>query len=190
MVISLRNTLIGFLSLLAAALSCWSIFLSSKSPTTVKESAPDQPDTIMEDVIATIMNKEGKPRLKLTSPKMIHYVENDTTELATPHVVIYRQSPQPWHIDANHAKATLGTTEITFWDNVVIHHLADDDNPLTTMNTSSLTILPEEKIAKTREAVTVTQPDTKINAIGMLANWDEGTVKLLSQAREEYVPKS
>lgn len=187
---TLRNSLIAFLLIFALGLSSWSIILSSKSPTTVTVAKPGQPDAFMEDVIAIIMNKEGHPALKLETPKMIHFSEEDTTELAIPHVTVFRQSPQPWHINAKHATTHRGVTEITFWDNVVIHHLADSDNPMTTMETAVLTILPDQNVAKTKEAVKVTQPDTTIHAIGMLANWYEGTVKLLSQAREEYVPTS
>lgn len=190
MVISLRSTILSLLAVSAAGLSGWSIFLSSQTPVVTAQSAPDQPDAFMEEIVATIMNKQGTPKLKIETPKMVHYASNDMTELTKPHVVIYRQSPQPWHIHANHAKATLGTTEITFWDDVVIHHLADAANPLTTMTTATLTILPEEKLAKTAEAVTMKQPNAKIDAVGMLANWEEGTVKLLSQAKEEYVPNS
>ncbi|MHB1947914.1 MAG: LPS export ABC transporter periplasmic protein LptC [Gammaproteobacteria bacterium] len=190
MVITLRTTVLSLLSATAVGLSCWSIFLSSQTPVVTAQSAPDQPDAFMEEIVATIMNKQGTPKLKIETPKMVHYANDDTTELTKPHVVIYRQSPQPWHIHANHAKATLGTTEIKFWENVIIHHLADEENPLTTMHTAALTILPEEKVAKTAEAVTMRQPNAKIDAVGMLANWEEGTVKLLSQAKEEYVPNS
>ncbi len=187
---TLRNSLIAFFLLLALGLSSWSIILSSKSPTITMVTKPGQPDAIMEDVEALIMNKEGKPSLKLETPKMIHFPENDITELMKPHVVIYRESPEPWHINAKHATTHKGVTEITFWDNVVIHHLADSDNPNTTMETTILTILPNQKLARTKEAIKVIQPDTTIHAIGMLANWYDGTVKLLSQAREEYVPNS
>lgn len=188
MVISSRNILISFLILLAASLSGWSIFLSEKSNISITENQPDQPDAFMENIATVIMNKLGTPVLKVESPKLVHYEANDTTELTTPHVIIYRQSPQPWYISANHGKATQGISKITFWDNVIIHHLADQDNPVTTMHTSSLTVIPDEQLVETKEAVDVLQPYTTAHGIGMLANWHDGTVKLLSQAREEYAP--
>lgn len=186
---TLRNFLIFWLFIIAIGLSSWSILLSKKSKPSITAHLSEEPDAFMENIVAMVMNKEGKPRLKLESPKMFHYAKDDTTELTNPHVVIYRQSPEPWHVNANHAKATWGTSEIVFWDNVIIHHLEDKDNPITTMNTSTLTIFPEQKIAKTSQEIFVTQPNTRIQAVGMLANWEEGTVKLLSQAKEEYVPQ-
>lgn len=190
MVLTQKNILVSCLLILALGLSSWSIFLSNTSQAVVAETSNNDPDVFMDDVVAVVMNKLGTPSLKIETPKMTHYPQDDTTELLSPHVVVYRQSPQPWHINANHARTKQGVTEITFWDDVIIHHLADSDNPMTTMHTSSLTILPDKQVAKTNDAIVVNQPDTTIHGIGMLANWEEGTVQLLSQAREEYVPKS
>jgi len=185
-----RNTLILFLLLIAFGLSSWSIIITRQTSKVITQHSPDQPDAFMENIASTVFNKTGTPSLKVSAPKMVHYEENDVTELTTPHVIVYRKSPEPWHIDADYARATGGINQITFWNNVVIHHLADTQDPITTMTTSSLTIVPDEKIAKTDDAVVMTQPDTTVHAVGMLANWEAGTVKLLSQAREEYVPQS
>jgi len=58
------------------------------------------------------------------------------------------------------------------------------------MKTDSLTVFPHQKVVSTKDAVVILQPDLTIHAIGMTANIDEGTVKLLSQARGEYAPRS
>lgn len=185
---SLKNFAIAFFLILACAVSAWSIYLSTHGEKKIINATSNQPDAIMEDIVAVILNKEGKPILKVETPKLIHYAENDTTEMVTPHLTIFRQSPQPWYIDAIRGRASNGINEITFRDHVIIHHPGDRENPLTTMKTASLTLFPNQHIAQTNEAILVTQPDTKVSAIGMLANWNDGTVKLLSDAREEYAP--
>ena len=185
-----RKSIIGILLLLAAGLSGWSMLISKETVTTLATHHVEKPDAYMENVVTTILNKEGKPSLKIETPKMVHYAEGDTTRITTPHVTVYRQSPKPWTIDSRYAKATQGVGQILFWDNVVIHHPDDQVNPTTTMRTASLTVFPDKQIAKTDEAVVMKQPDTTIHAIGMLANLDDGTVKLISQARTEYVPSS
>jgi lipopolysaccharide export system protein LptC len=121
---------------------------------------------------------------------MIHYPHNDITKIDTPHVTIYRDSPSPWFIDSDYAKAKNGIDQIQFWSHVNIHHPADSDNPNTLMTTDLLNIFPEDEIASTDRPITFVQPDTKINAIGMLANLNDGTIKLLSQAKGEYAPSS
>ena len=58
------------------------------------------------------------------------------------------------------------------------------------MKTASLTVFPDKQQASTDNAIVITQPDTVIHAVGMLADLNEGTVKLLSQAKGDYVPSS
>ncbi len=186
----LRNSTVTFLFLIAFILSAWSIVLSKQSHMLTLPSHSDEPDAYMENVVALIMNKQGSPSLKIEAPKMTHYAEEDTTYINSPHVTLYRQSPEPWYINSDHAEATNGTEQIIFSDNVVIHHPADIANPNTTMETASLTVFPDKEQARTDNAVLITQPDTIIHAVGMLANLTDGTVKLLSQAKGDYVPVS
>lgn len=148
----------------------------------------DQPDAMMEGVIATIINKEGAPALKIETPKMVHYLREDTTNITSPHITVYRDSPKPWHIHSDSATATKGINQIIFHDHVVINHDHDTENPSTLIKTTVLTVFPNKKVAETNDPIILVQPDTIIHAVGMFADLNDGTVKLLSNARGEYVP--
>lgn len=185
--LTLKNTMIALLLVLAVGLSSWSILLSKKANITASGSS-SRPDAFMENVTATIINKEGLRSLLIESPRMVHYAENDTTVIESPHITVYRDSPEPWHINADNAKATQGTNKIFFWSNVIIHHPYDDSTPVTTFKTATLTVYPQQKMAQTADEVTLSQPESVVHAVGMMANLNDGEVKLLSQARGEYVP--
>lgn len=185
-----QTVLTGLLLALAAGISSWSILLSQPKKTHIKTSQTTRPSAFMEDVITTILNKQGTPSLKIETPKMVYYTENDKTDITKPFVTIFRHTPNPWHINAEYAQALDGTNQITFIEHVVIHHLGDIANPTTTLKTASLTVRPNKQLAETNDPVIITQPDTVVHATGMLANLDNGTVKLLSQAQGEYVPAS
>lgn len=186
----MRSYLMTFPILLAIGLSTWSFMTLTQNKPAAVPLNPNEGDVFMENVVATIMNKEGMPALKLESPKMVHHAENDTIFIDTPHVTVYRDSPQPWYIDAHFAKTIKGAEEITFWENVIIHHLADVNNPNTTLFTHSLTIVPDKKIARTEEAILITQPAFTIHSVGMTANLNEGTIKLISNTSEDYAANS
>lgn len=187
--LSLKNLIISFLMILTLGLSLWSIVDSKRSKVTTTETT-HRPDAFIENVVATIISTEGKPTLKVEAPKMVHYPDDDTTDIETPHITLYRESPEPWSIDSHFAKATQGLDKIYFWENVVIHHTNDNANPTTTMTTSTLTVFPDKQIAQTDDNVTVIQPSTTIHGLGMLANLHEGTVQLLSKAQGEYIPNA
>lgn len=171
--------------ILAVGLSTWSIYLSKKMrPFSSGDNT--KPDAFMENVVATMINKEGAQSLIIQSPRITHYPKDDATIIESPRLTIFRDSLEPWYIDAMHAKATEGAAKIVFWDDVTIHHPHDKNIPITTFKTSTLTVFPKEKIASTKDDITLTQPETTIHATGMTANLNSGEIKLLSQTRGEY----
>ena len=184
-----KNVTITLLMLLAVAFSAWSILLAH-SPQTTWQNDPTQMDSYMEEVMAVTFGNAGLPSLKITTPKMVHYPKHNSTIISAPRVVIYRQSPEPWRVNADRAQTTDDMAAIVFTGNVSIHHEPDAENPNTSILTQSLTILPEQQIAQTSDPGTFIQPDAVVHAIGMLANLEKGTVQLLSQAQGEYDPRS
>lgn len=188
----LKNISTLSLFILAIILSAWSIFMTNRSHSHFSlNNAVDQPDAFMEEVTSVIFNNRGKLALTLSSPKMFHYADNDSMTIVKPHVTFFRTaSEEKWTINSDSAKTSQGITQILFSGNVVIHHPQDKNDSATTMQTATLTIFPDKNRAETDQAVTITQPDTLIHAVGMLANLNTGTIKLLSQARGEYVPNS
>lgn len=187
---SIRKTLLTLFLIFSIALSVWSLLVSNRQKPIASGNNNLLPDAFMEDIVAIMMNKQGTPSLKLVAPKMVHYMQNDSTEIKNPIVTVYRNSPNPWKIHSDFAKTTKGISEILFWNHVVIHHLQDQDNPATTMTTSTLTVFPDKQTAQTDQPVTIKQPDTTVEAIGMIADMNDGTIKLLSKAKGEYVPTS
>lgn len=146
------------------------------------------PDAYMEDVVATIMNKQGKISMKIVTSKVVHYSHYDVAQFSTPHLTIYRKSPQPWYVTSLHAKSMHGLDKIDFWDDVVIHHSADRNSAATLIKTTSLIVHPIEQTAETDQPITLIQPNITVNGIGMFANMNTGYVKLLKEARGEYAP--
>src|SRR3990167_1539626 len=182
-----QKTLVGLLTLIAASLSAWSLFTVKPTKNPARPAATTM-DAYMEGVVALIMNKQGKPSLKLVTTKMIHYAENDSTDILSPELTIYRPSHQPWFVTSHYAKATQGIDQILFWNKVVIHHPADYSSPATLIKTSSLSVFPEKQFASTQDPITVAQPNMTIRAKGMESDMIAGTVKLLSQTSGEYEP--
>jgi lipopolysaccharide export system protein LptC len=180
----------SLLMVLEIALCAWSLRLATPLSSRQPIDDPSKPDSYMRDVVATQFDKDGKITMKLMSPKMTHFTVDDKMHITTPEVTLFRKSPKPWYIHSEYADAKHGIDEILFSNNVRIQHPADTENPETSLTTRSLTIFPDQKMASTKEAVVFTQPDTIVHAVGMLADLDEGSIKLLSEAQGEYAPTS
>lgn len=187
---TLKNRFFNAIILLSVGLTLWSFLLLNKQhvPTTHRSAA--EPDAFMENVDALILDKTGLPKMKIYTPKMVHYVNDDTTHLIAPQIILYRQSPIPWYIHSKFAKASQGADNIEFWNNVLIRHPADVDHPETTITTNTLTVHTNRKTAETRDAITLSQPSFNVQSIGMFADMNTDSVNLLSNVRGEYVPNS
>ncbi len=182
-----RASAVSVLILLSISLSIVSIILTTTGHFIPSKTVSDQPDSIVENVVSTTFDKTGKPVFKISTPKITHYPD-ESTDIISPEVTLFREPNTIWHINSKTAHATSGTDQITFKDNVVVRHQSDLQKPVTTLYTTSLTVFTDKKIAKTDDPVFITDTDTKIHAIGMLAHLDDGTIKLLSKADLEYVP--
>lgn len=185
-----KNALISIVISLIVGMAAFTTLSYHPQNNTAEEDEAQLPDAFMEDVHAIVMDKQGKPSMKIVTPKLVHYAEDDSTQFITPQLTLFRKSPQPWYITSKSGRATDGIDNIDFWDNVVIQHAADISSPATLIKTITLTVHPNKQTAETTAAIQLIQPNTVITATGMYADMNSGDIRLLSQARGEYVPNS
>lgn len=183
----IRN--ISILFFIAAALS-GSFYLSShlQSIPVKMVNEPAYADGFMEDVVAIRMNENGTPKSTLYSPKLVHFAQNNSTRLTSPHFVILPNIGNSWDIYANHGVSDNGVKTLYLWGEVKLHQAKGRYNKETTILTTSLTVYPEENTAKTDQAVQLIQNDSTINATGLKTNFKTSTIELLSESRGVYDP--
>lgn len=174
--------------LLIATFTGWLAYKGLQAP--IKHNLiADRPDSFMKNVIALRMNMDtGLPQDELLTPSMIHYPQGDTTNLISPHFIIFNVDSQPWHITSNLGQAQNGVAVIQLWDHVKIHQDAGPQNQEIDITTSMLTIYPHEQYAITQEPVMLTQPGSIAHSIGVRADLKSGDIQLFSQARGQYKP--
>jgi lipopolysaccharide export system protein LptC len=183
-----KKTLTILTTLATLALATWTMQLAFRSAPPTVEVAALVPDAFMEDVTAVFMDQQGRPSMKMMTPKLVHFIQEDTTQFIDPQLTLYHKSPKPWFINAKYAKATHGIENVNFWEDVTIHHVADENNPATLIKTPTLTVHPNQELAETQDMITLIQPNITVTAIGMIADMNTGNIKLLSQSQGEYVP--
>lgn len=183
-----KNALITISIVLTVSIAAFMTLSSYDTPERRSKKQTQLPDAFMETVNAVILDKSGKINIEIVSPKMIHFSKNDTTDFIDPQLTFHHKSPQPWYIESKFAKAIHGINNVVFKENVLIHHPADTNNPATLIKTSSLVVHPIAQTAETKDLITMEQPNSTIKAIGMFADMNSGSIKLLSEAQGEYEP--
>lgn len=147
----------------------------------------NEADSIFSQMHTTTFNIEGYPKLIVEAQSFTHFLKEDTSHLIEPKVTVFRNSPNPWVITSKTGLAKQGIRQIQFHDSVHIQHQADSAHPDTQIDTSTLTVEPEQSIAYTDAPITLIQPGTQISATGMHADLNSGEIHLLSNARGKYV---
>lgn len=171
-----------------ASLSLWIIFANNHH--SKKLTPQENLDGYMLEARYIQYDNQGLVHTHLYTPKMTHYSEDSTSYFVHPEMVAYNKHRIPWTVTASEGKAISDGNRVELWGGVKIHQSPEENFPETTILTSAMTVYPHYSFATTDQPITITRPDTAIEAVGMEAHFKDGTFKLLSAAKGVYLPKS
>lgn len=144
------------------------------------------PDYIAEKIIAHRMDANGDVKHTLYADRMTHFPDDDSTHLVSPRFVSNASARAPMSITSRTARVSSGGEHVYFETDVRATRAAYDDKSEMVMETSFLHVTPDEHIARTDRAVTVTDAHTVARAIGLELNSETRIVKFLSQFKGTY----
>jgi len=172
---------------LLVALTFW---LDHMAQPTARVGGPSRhdPDYFVEGLAATRMGDSGAAAYTLSARKMTHYPDDDTTVLSAPRFVSFTSAKAPVTITANEAVVSANGEHVYFQDDVRITRAAHGDASELVMRTSFLHVIPEDKLARTDRAVTITNAATTVTAVGLELSSELHVLKLLSRVKGTYDP--
>ncbi len=170
-----------------AALTFW-LEQIAQPPARGVGSSRNDPDYIVESLSAITLNETGTANYTLSAVKMVHYPEGDTTLLTTPKFVSYGSAKALVTITASEAVVSENGQHVYFQDNVRVTRAANGPNSELVVRTAFLHVIPDENLAKTDRAVTISDAATTITAVGLELNNETRVIKLLSNVRGTYDP--
>lgn len=178
----------GFPLLLAILLASSVLFWlnhSAQAPSPVQDEGSRRaaPDYVIENFSAVRMDRDGVMRHLLSARKMLHYPDDDITDLEQPRFINTEPGKPAMQVDADEAKMTANGEDIYLTGNVRILRSASKGRGETAMTTSFLHLLPDDGIAKTDRPVVITEANAVIKAVGMEVSNRTQVTRLLSQVR-------
>ena len=108
------------------------------------------------------------------------------TDVEQPRLTIFHEG-QPWLLKARHGKFTEENRHLLLWNHVEVSNIVEREKQ-TTLTTEKLEIKPEEKYAYTQEPVKISSASGEIKAKGMIANFAEKQITLLSKVQGQHDP--
>ncbi len=184
------NTLFPLALVIAlAALTFWlerAVEVAGGPP---RDTKNHDPDFIAENFTATNMNKLGRPDSTLAARKMLHYPDDDSTDLEAPQLVQLREDAPAIRVRAERGTVTKDGEAVHFYDNVVVTRDATAERPELRVDTRYLYVLPKEEIARTPEHVLITEGKSRLAGVGMEVNNKTRQLRLMQAVRGSYVPQ-
>lgn len=126
------------------------------------------PDYIVDNFHVRRFDVDGALQHSLDAQKMLHYPDDESTEVLAPRLTYHRTPPA--HVSSNKAWLDKDGKHVKLDGDVHVIRDSIDDRPKTEITTSVLYAVPDDEFAHTDAPVTITQGQTVINGSGMETN--------------------
>lgn len=158
-----------------------------------EESAPalrrHDPDYMVSNFTTTTYNREGVPLSVLSAAKMVHYPDDDSTELLAPRVQQTKPEEPRITLTAERGALSGDGAEIFLYDNVVLVREAHAAQPAARMTTSFLHVVRDRSLVRTDREVTLVEDRRSLTGRGMEYNSESQQLTLHADVVGRFEPK-
>lgn len=147
------------------------------------------PDYLVTSFTAVSYNRDGAAESLLSAAKMIHYPDDDSTELVAPRVVQTRPSQPRLTVTAKRGALSRDGDEIFLYEDVLLVREADKERPEARMTTSFLHVARDRSLVRTDREVLFVEERRTLAGRGMEYNNESQQMQLLSAVRGRFEPK-
>lgn len=144
------------------------------------------PDYVVTNFTSTTYDREGAPLTMLSAARMVHYPDDDSTELFAPRVVQTKPAEPRVSVSAERGSLSGDGEEIFLYDNVVLVREADAGRSAARLTTSFLHLLRDRSLARTDREVTIVEDRRSLTGRGMEYNSDTREFRLHADVRGRF----
>jgi lipopolysaccharide export system protein LptC len=171
-----------------AGLTFWLDRIAQLAEPATPSAKRHDPDFKVDDFTITRMSPEGKPVSMLSARKMIHFPDDQTTELEGP-----RFEQRPPDAPVVRVRADRGTVskdgeQVQVRDNVTVVREGDGKREPLEVRTSELLILPKEEVVRTDAPVTILEGGARLEGTGMEVRSKTREFRLDAQVKAQFPP--
>jgi lipopolysaccharide export system protein LptC len=138
------------------------------------------PDYMAEKFTVRRFGPTGALQNTLSAQKMVHYPDDDTTLASEPRLA-YLGSLRPTQLSAKEGLIGADAQEIVLIGDVRAVRKGAGKDPDLVIASSTLTIFPDDEVARTSAPVVITQGKSVVHGVGLEADNKTAIYQLLSQ---------
>lgn len=147
------------------------------------------PDYIIDNLNHIRYNPQGLVESTLAAVKMLHYPDDDTTDLVAPHLVQTKPNEPRVTVTADRGALSQDGEEVFLYGNVLLVREGSADRSETRLRTSFLHLARGQSVIRTDRDVVITEEDRVLAGRGMEYRNDSGEWFLRERVRGRFEPK-
>jgi len=128
------------------------------------------PDYVVNNFTTTTYTRDGAAESVLSAEKMLHFPDDDSTELFSPRVLHAKPEEARYTVRAERGALSRDGDEIFLYENVVLVREADAGRPEARMTTEFLHILRDRSLVRTDRPVKIVEGSRSLSGRGMEYN--------------------
>ena len=148
------------------------------------------PDYVVSNFTTTTYTREGAAESVLSAEKMLHFPDDDSTELFSPRVLHAKPEEARYTVRAERGALSRDGDEIFLYENVVLVREADAGRPEARMTTEFLHILRDRSLVRTDRPVKIVEGSRSLSGRGMEYNNESRELKLAHDVEARFEGKS
>ncbi len=141
------------------------------------------PDYIVDNFVITTFDAKGAAESTLSAAKMLHYPDDDSTDLVAPRVVQTKPGEPRMTLTADRGTLSHSGDEVFLFGNVTLVRDADAKEPQMRLNTSFLHVVTAKSLALTDREVSIVDDHRSLSGRGMEYNNELGVLRLQHDVR-------
>jgi lipopolysaccharide export system protein LptC len=155
--------------------------------------APSQrrhdPDYIVSNFTTTTYNAAGAAESVLSAERMVHYPDDDSTELLGPRMLQAKPDEPRFTVRAERGAISGDGLEIFLYENVVLVREAEKDRPEARMTTEFLHVVRDRSLVRTDRPVKIVEGSRSLSGRGMEYNNESRELLLRENVVARFEPK-
>jgi lipopolysaccharide export system protein LptC len=144
------------------------------------------PDYVVTKFVTTTYNRDGAVETVMEAERMVHYPDDDTTELFAPRVVQAKPPHPRFSVRAERGQLSRDGDEIFLYGDVLLVRDAVADRPEARMMTDFLHILRDRSLVRSDRDVKIVEGGRSLSGRGMEYNNETRELVLRSDVHARF----
>ena len=156
--------------MLALALLTFYLERAVREDETPTAARRHDPDYYVVNFTTTTYNAEGAAETRMSAERMVHYPDDDTTELVEPRVLQSKPNEPRYSVRAERGQLSRDGDEVFLYGGVLLVREASEHGPEARMTTEFLHVLRERSLVRTDKEVKIVEGSRSLQGRGMEYN--------------------